>query len=77
MAAQSEHGPETLPIDHPSLDLGGTPDGIDHAPELGKKAVTGILYNAASVATNLWIDQFAKMRPERFVRAFPICLHQT
>jgi hypothetical protein len=38
--------------------------------EDGNKAVAGVLYNAASVAADLWIHQFAKMRLEPFVRAF-------
>jgi hypothetical protein len=32
-----------IALGHPALDLNGAPDGIDHAGELGKQAVAGVL----------------------------------
>src|SRR5262249_11477324 len=58
---------------HAALDLGGTSDAIDHARELGEKAVPGVLYCPAAVHGDLRIDQFPEVRGEPFVR--PLLTH--
>jgi hypothetical protein len=55
-------------VDHRALDLHGAADGIHHARELGKEAVAGVLYDAASVFDDLRINQFAEVGLEAFVR---------
>jgi hypothetical protein len=63
-------------LDHPALDLNGTPDGVHYAGKLGQEPVAGVLYDPASVLGDLRIDQFAEVGLEPFVRPLLIRAHQ-
>ena len=63
-------------LGHPPLHLDGAADGIHDARELGKKAVAGGLYDAASVLGDLGVDQFPKVGLEPFVCPLLIRAHQ-
>ena len=66
-----------LAIDHPPLHLGGTAHRINDAREFREQTVAGVLDDAAPVLKDLRIYQLPEMRPEAFVGAFLVRLHQT
>jgi hypothetical protein len=49
-------------LGHPPLHLHCAPDGVDHARELGKEAVAGILHDPPPVFGDLRIDQLGEVR---------------
>jgi hypothetical protein len=59
-----------------ALDLYGAPDGVNHAGELGEKAVAGVLHYPAVMLGDLGIDQLPEVRLEAFVRPLLIRPHQ-
>jgi hypothetical protein len=65
-----------LSIYHRTLDLNSAAHGIDDARELGKKAIAGVLDDAAPVLGDLRINQLAEMRPQAFVRTLLVGSHQ-
>jgi hypothetical protein len=65
-----------LTVDHSALDLDRTPDGIDHAWELGKEAVAGVLHDPAPVLADLGVDQFPEVGLEPLVRPLFVGSHQ-
>src|SRR6516162_8591905 len=65
-----------LTVDHPALHLDRAPHDIHHARELGKKAVTGVLYDAATMLLDLRLDQLAEMGLEALVRSLLIGGHK-
>jgi hypothetical protein len=65
-----------VPLGHAALDLKRATNGVDHARELGKEAVAGVLHNPAAVFGDLGVDQFPEMGLEPFVRPLLIHPHQ-
>jgi hypothetical protein len=63
-------------LGHPPLHLHGTPDGIDHAGELGQEPIAGVLHHAPAMFPDLGLDQLPKVRPQPFVRPLLIRPHQ-
>jgi hypothetical protein len=65
-----------IALKHPALDLHSAAHGVNHAGELGKKAVAGVLHNPTAVLLNLRIDQLLEVRLEPLVRPVLIRAHQ-
>src|SRR5262249_44720889 len=59
-----------IAIDHSSLDLDCTTDGVDDAREIDQHAVAGSLDDAAAVLSDLRVYTLAAMRLEAFEPAF-------
>jgi hypothetical protein len=64
-----------IALGHPALDLNGAPDGIDHAGELGKEAVAGVLNDPAPVLGCLRIDELPEVGLEPLVRSLLVPAH--
>jgi hypothetical protein len=65
-----------LALDHAALDLNSAPDGGNHAGELGKEAVAGVLYDPAPVLGDPGLNQLSEMRFEPIVRPLLIRPHE-
>jgi hypothetical protein len=65
-----------LAIDHCPLQVGGTADRVDDAPEFREHPVAGRLDDATGMLADLRVDERAAMRLEAFVRAFLVRAHQ-
>jgi hypothetical protein len=63
-------------IGHAPLHLDGAPDGLNHARELGKEAVPGVLHDPAPVFGDLRLDQVPEVSLQAFVCPLLIHPHQ-
>jgi hypothetical protein len=60
--------PAPFAVDHPALDLNSATHRIHYAWKFREQAVAGGLDRSASMLVDLWINQFAEVRLEAFVR---------
>jgi hypothetical protein len=59
-------------LSHPLLNLDGTPQCINDAGELNQHSVSGGLYDASAMLSDLGVYQFTPVRPELSERSAPI-----
>jgi hypothetical protein len=57
-----------VPIGHRPLHLHRATHRVNHALELGKEAVAGVLHRAPAMFPDLRLDQLPKVRPQPLVR---------
>src|SRR5262249_9211640 len=63
-------------IRHLTLNHISASNRVDHAGELREYTIAGSFYDPATMFADFWIEPFAKMRFDTFVRAFLIGSHE-